>query len=53
MDIYALGMLVPLLSGTRMACIVLDVFLPLVCSSHFLLCMRADYPYLMIFNLIF
>lgn len=33
---YALGMSVPLLSGTRMACIVLDVFVPLVCSSHFL-----------------
>lgn len=50
---YALGMLVPLVSGTRMACIVLDVFVPLVCSSHFLPCMHADYPCLMIFNLIF
>jgi hypothetical protein len=53
---YALGMSVPLLSGTRMACIVLDVFVPLVCSSHFfsfLPCARADFLYLMIFNLIF
>jgi hypothetical protein len=47
---YALGMSVPLLSGTRMACITLDVFVPLVCSSHSLTllpCARADYslPY--------
>jgi hypothetical protein len=40
---YALGMLVPLLSGTRMACIVLDVFVPLVCLPCTLI----------IFNLIF
>lgn len=41
---YALGMSVPLMSGTRMACITLDVFAPLVCSSHlltFLPCARA------------
>jgi hypothetical protein len=29
---YALGLVVPLLIGTRMTCIVLDVFVPLVCS---------------------
>jgi hypothetical protein len=53
---YALGMSVPLLSGTRMACIVFDVFVPLVCSSHFLSflpCAHADFLYLMIFYLIF
>ncbi len=32
---YALGMFVPLLGGTKMACIVLDVFVPLVCSTAF------------------
>jgi hypothetical protein len=29
---YALGMFVPLLTGTKTACIALDVFVPLVCS---------------------
>jgi hypothetical protein len=35
---YALGMFVPLLTGTKTACITLDVFVPLVCShtSYFL-----------------
>ena len=28
---YGLGLLVPLLTGTQMTCIVLDVFVPLVC----------------------
>jgi hypothetical protein len=28
---YALGMFVPLLTGTKTACIALDVFVPLVC----------------------
>ncbi len=32
---YALGMLVLLLSGTRMACIVIDVFIPFACSTTF------------------
>ncbi len=32
---YALGMFVPLLGGTKMACIVFDVFVPLVCSTSF------------------
>ena len=50
---HVLGMLVPLLSSTRMVCIVLDVLISLVCSSHFLQCMRADYPCFMTFNLIF
>ena len=53
---YALGMSVPLLSGTRMACITLDVFVPLVRPSLFLAfhpCAHADFLYLMIFNLIF
>jgi len=39
---YALGIFVPLLSAIGMVCIALDVFIPLVCSSHFLLCARAD-----------
>jgi hypothetical protein len=53
---YAMGMSVPLFSGTRMACITLDVFVPLVCSSHFLTflpCARAVFLYLIIFDLIF
>lgn len=29
---YALGLLVPLFTGTKLACTVLDVFVPLVCS---------------------
>lgn len=33
---YALGMFVPLLSGTKTACIALDVFVPLVRFSPFL-----------------
>ncbi len=32
---YALGMFVPLLSGTKMACITLDVFVPLVRSTPY------------------
>jgi hypothetical protein len=32
---YTLGMFVPLLGSTKMACIVLDVFVPLVCSTTF------------------
>jgi hypothetical protein len=51
---YALGMTVPLLSGTRMACITLDVFVPLVRSSVFLTflpCARRVFFYLIIFNL--
>lgn len=31
---YALGLLVPLFTGTKLACTILDVFVPLVCS-HF------------------
>jgi hypothetical protein len=31
---YALGMFVPLLTGTKTSCIALDVFVPLVCSLH-------------------
>ena len=53
---YALGMSVPLLSGTRMACITLDVFVPLVCSSHFLTFFRARvriFSTFMMSNLIF
>jgi len=53
---YALRMSVPLLSGTRMACIVFDVFVPLVSPSHFLTflpCTRANLLCLMIYNLIF
>ena len=33
---YALGMLMPLFTGAKMACIVFDVFVPLVCSLHFI-----------------
>ena len=33
---YALGMFVPPLGSTKIACIVLDVFIPLVCSTTFL-----------------
>ncbi len=33
---YALGMFVPPLGSTKIACIVLDVFVPLVCSTTFL-----------------
>ena len=29
---YALGLLVPLLTGTKLTCTILDVFVPLVCS---------------------
>ena len=32
---YALGMSVPLLTGAKMACIVFDVFIPLVCRHVF------------------
>ena len=32
---YALGMFVPLLGGTKMVCIVLHVFVPLLCSTTF------------------
>ena len=38
---YALGMFVPLLSGTKLACIALDVFVPLVSFSHFLIFFRT------------
>jgi hypothetical protein len=31
---YALGMLMPLFTGAKMACIVFDVFVPLVCFLH-------------------
>lgn len=44
---YALGMSVPLMSGTRMACITLDVFVPLVCPSHFFYARAQFFPTLL------
>jgi hypothetical protein len=49
--VYALGLIMPLLAGTKLACIILDVFVPLVCPRlgarilfHLNLFSRPDAP---------